>query len=173
MSQDIVFKVKGIAKELKLDFRYEDSLIQPNSKKSPTSISEDKIDISSKQGELKIKINVSRKGSQTVANWYKKFVEANTLHMVHTRGGNKIPKELNLALKGWLTIGAEEYHVCFGQGHPNPKTNNWHLCSYDILAKKNNKSAYLDNSYYIDTYKSHEFTIIYADEINKGKGITL
>jgi hypothetical protein len=172
MSQDIVFKVKGIAAELKLNFRYEDSLIQPKKKDPAIPISEDKIDISSKQGELKIKIDVGRNGRESVADWYNKFVKDNTLHMVHTKGGNKIPEKLNFALKGWLTIGEEEYHVCFGQGH-NAGANNWHLCSYDILARANNKSAYLDNIYYIDADGSHEFTIIYADEINKGKGITL
>ena len=102
MSQDIVFKVKGIAAELKLNFRYEDSLIQPKKKDPAIPISEDKIDISSKQGELKIKIDVGRNGRESVADWYNKFVKDNTLHMVHTKGGNKIPEKLNFALKASL-----------------------------------------------------------------------
>lgn len=167
MSQDVTFKLNGKASNLKIDFRLEDSRI-----KKDKPISTGDIKIEGGTGKLTIKVDVSRHGNSDVADWYNAFVNGETLHMMHAESGGNKPEELNLALKGWLIIDGVEYHVCFGQGHYT-FTNNWHFCSYDLLARQNNKSGYLDNIYYMDTSGSDEFDIKFADEINSGKGVEL
>lgn len=167
MSNDIVFKLSGRASSLAINFRYEDSRIEGNK-----SIPQKDIKIIAEIGKLTIKLDVGKSGNTDVATWYNNFVNNDSLHMVHTDGGGRTPDKLNFALKGWLAIGDVEYHVCFGQGHYG-SNNNWHLCSMDILARGDNKSAYLNNIYYVGTSGSYGFDFIYSDEINSGKGISL
>lgn len=167
MSQDITFKINGEASNLKIDFRLEASRVEKDK-----SIDPSKIKIEGGTGKLEIKVDVGRSGNSDVADWYKSFVGGQTLHMVHARGGSNKPDKLNLALKGWLIIDHVEYYVCFGQGHCS-SYNNWHFCGFDLLARQDNKSGYLNNIYFMDTSGSDEFDFKYASEINNGKGVEL
>lgn len=167
MSQDITFKLNGKASDLKIDFRLEDSRIKKDKPIDPS-----KIKIEGGTGILKIKVDVGRSGNFDVADWYRRFVGGDTLYVMHARGGSNKPDKLNLALKGWLIIDNVKYHVCFGQGHYS-NCNNWHFCSFDLLARQDNKSGYLNNFYFMDTSGSDEFHIKYANEINSGKGVEL
>jgi len=168
MSTNIVeFKFSGKAASQAVDFTVSDSRI-----KKDKTISNSDITINPGIGKLTINIDVSRNGNSDVANWYHDSVGNNTQYMMHTKSGSNNPSKLNFAIQGVLKIGDQEFKVCIGQGHYST-VNNWHMCSYAISARGNNKSAYLDNIYYISTEGSSTFEISYANEITQGKGFNL
>lgn len=91
-----------------------------------------------------ISVQAGRHKTKEVADWYKSFVNDNTVHMVHTGGGSKDPAELNFAIKGTLTINGHSFEICLGQGS-NSGGNNWHLASVDITTDADNKNAEIGN----------------------------
>ncbi|WP_424097100.1 flagellin [Moorena producens] len=163
----VIFEFSGKAASLAIDFTVTDSRI-----KKDKTISSSDITIYPGTGRLRIDVSVSRKGNKDVADWYDNFVNGNTQHMVHTASGSNDPDKLNFALQGLLKIGDHQFDIRIGQGHYSA-TNNWHMCGYDISARANNKSGYLDNIYYITTKGSNEFKVTYANEISEGKGFKL
>ncbi|MCG7587951.1 flagellin, partial [Photobacterium sp. OFAV2-7] len=163
----VIFSFTGQAADQQIDFTVTDSRI-----KKDKAIDSDKISVSGGKGKLTITVNVGRSGNEDVANWYKNFVNGNTRHMVHTARGSNSPSKLNFAVKGTLAIGDQCFKVCVGQGHYTA-TNNWHMAGKAISARANNKSAYLDNIYFITTSGSYQFNVADANTISEGKGFDL
>jgi len=92
----------------------------------------------------KIIIKAGRKGSEKCAKWFNDFVASNYANMIHTCGGDNIPKELNFAVKGTLTIDGDNFEVCIGQGHRSSTgENNWHFASKSVVADSDAKNGTL------------------------------
>ncbi|MBU1619344.1 MAG: flagellin [Gammaproteobacteria bacterium] len=163
----VIFSFTGQAADQNIGFAVTDSRIKKNK-----AINSDNISVSGAKGKLTITVDVSRSGNEDVANWYKDFVREDTHHMVHTASGSNSPDKLNFAVKGTLIIGDQGYEICIGQGH-YVTTNNWHMAGKAISARANNKSAYLDNIYFITTSGSSQFNIADANTISTGKGFDL
>lgn len=163
----VIFSFSGQAADHQVDFTVTDSRI-----KKDKAIDSGKISVSGGKGKLTITIDVGRSGNKDVANWYKQSVKNNTRHMVHTAHGSNSPDKLNFAVKGILTIGGKQFDVCIGQGH-YATTNNWHIAGSNISARANNKSAYLDDIYFITTSGSYQFDVAFANTISEGKGFDL
>jgi hypothetical protein len=85
-------------------------------------------DKKNKRNELKIDVGAGRKASKKPAQFYNSIVNSNTNKMIHTRGGDNVPKELNFAFNGILKINNDSFNVCIGQGH-HGSYNNWHIAS--------------------------------------------
>jgi hypothetical protein len=171
ISNKVIFKFTGNAADQQIDFKVSDSIIKRKDDKN-IKIHTSDITVNGGKGSVTITVDASRSGNSDVALWYKSFVQSNTRHMLHTAKGSNSPDKLNFAVQGTLTIGEQEFAVCFGQGHYG-FTNNWHLCGPELSARANNKSAYLDNEYYIATSDNNEFNISDAQNINQGKGFDL
>ncbi|MEH6532404.1 MAG: flagellin [Photobacterium frigidiphilum] len=163
----VIFTFSGQAANQQVDFIVTDSRI-----KKDKIIDSGKISVSGGKGKLTLTVDVSRNGNKDVASWYKSSVNSNTCHMVHTARGSNSPEKLNFAVKGTLSIGSQCFDVCIGQGH-YATTNNWHMAGNTISARANNKSAYLDNIYFITTSGSDKFNVTDANTISEGKGFDL
>lgn len=102
-------------------------------------------------------VKAGRKGSTKCADWYKKFVNSESKHMIHTEGGSHKPDELNFAFQGILTINGFVCHICIGQGHYGT-TNNWHIASKLISADSNGKNGAIGFS--LNQNGSHSFDLL-------------
>lgn len=186
MSEKIIFRLIEGAKGLSIDFRCYPPDNYSHVGENGT-IPKDKIHIDPQKNELTVAIDLKGKSNKEESNkeengkdnrnktakWYGAFVGDETYHMVHTEGGDNLPKNLNLALRGLLKIGETEYPICFGQGNHGIGGHNWHLCSKEILARPNNKKAYFTNAYFIDPSGSHVFEFKLSKDINTGIGINI
>jgi|GEM_PF-2521695 len=108
---------------------------------------------------LTITVKAGRHNSSRCASFFSSAVNGNQSHMMHSRGGDNKPKELNFAVKGTLKINDKEYDVVLGQGH-HGNNNNWHIASFKLTADKDGKSGNLgafritqsDDSYTFKVY---------------------
>jgi len=105
-----------------------------------------------------ITVRAGRHGSSMCADWYNESVSSNPVNMVHTLGGSKIPKDLNFAIKGKLTVNGNPFDICLGQGH-NDEGNNWHLASSSITADADNKNGEIGNGIRLTQDESHTFVL--------------
>jgi hypothetical protein len=78
--------------------------------------------------------------------------------MIHTLGGDHIPKELNFSIKGKLSINDTVFDICLGQGHTDSK-NNWHLASPDINSDTNGKNGVIGGKYRLSQDGSHSLIV--------------
>ncbi len=108
--------------------------------------------------KLKIDVKAGRHKTEPCANFYKNFVNNNKKNMMHSRGGDAAPKELNFAFTGVLTINGKPFNVCIGQGRTSDH-NNWHLASPDLSASDDNKKGKLGGEFQISTVDSQYFNI--------------
>ena len=101
-----------------------------------------------------------RKKSSAPADWYSQQVDSALTMMIHTKGGDPRPKELNFAFTGTLTINGTAFNICLGQGSYDD-TNNWHMCSFEMKADSNNKNGSLTNgpAYRLEQSGTHEFKV--------------
>lgn len=108
--------------------------------------------------EGKISISAGRHKTKECAEWYVNYVNGNAVNMLHTLGGSKIPKELNFAIKGTLTVNGHAFDICLGQGS-NIEGNNWHLASRSITTDADNKNAEIGNGIRLNQDGSESFVV--------------
>lgn len=108
---------------------------------------------------LLIDVKAERIGSKSCADFYKDFVgEDNVYNMMHSRGGDVKPHELNFAFTGTLYIDDKSYQVCIGQGHHETEYN-WHLSSPSLESNNDHKKGILGKEFEITTKDSENFYI--------------
>ncbi|WP_158729660.1 MULTISPECIES: hypothetical protein [unclassified Flavobacterium] len=108
---------------------------------------------------LKIDIGAGRKDNPENAKWFNDVVSSVNEKMFHTRGGDNVPKELNFAIKGLLTINGDKFNVCIGQGSSGDY-NNWHIASENASSKHPYKDGYI-GKYYFSSDDSDEFKVTF------------
>jgi len=106
---------------------------------------------------LKIDIGAGRKDNKSNADWFNAVVNSANEKMFHTRGGDNVPKELNFAIKGTLTINGDKFNICIGQGHTG-SYDNWHIASESASSKHPYKDGYI-GKYYFSSDDSDEFKV--------------
>lgn len=117
-----------------------------------------KIDVNEKNNKTIITIKAGCHGTKECAEWLKKYVGEDDIHMVHTLGGDSSPDKLNFAIKGQLTINGHKFDVCIGQGH-NSSGNNWHIASVSIEADADNKNCEIGDGIRMTQDGSHGFEL--------------
>lgn len=113
--------------------------------------------VNDNENQLCIDVKAGRHGSDACASFYTSFVNGESKHMMHTRGGSNVPSKLNFAFTGTLYIDEYKFEVCLGQGKRN-SYNNWHLASTNLTGSSNNKSGNL-GPFHITTADSENFKI--------------
>lgn len=150
--QNNIVKFVGDSKITTITFEPGDPVVTSGEKFHGFDI---KYDPKNESNSISINCECERKGSKKCATYFSSYVGDKESMMMHTRGGNNIPKELHFAFPGTLTINGDVFDVCLGQGHRDSYYN-WHFACAKLQSPNDHKSGLLfgDNGVY--ELKQHE-----------------